>query len=214
MAYSVHTQSQFSPQKPAPLQMYTQQSYIPNYAPHNYASPVNIPSIHIAHQLQDYSSITTVEDVHSEIVYTPVQFDWNALDFVRTLNNGSFGSVSLFIDKRTGDQIAVKIMSKTHILNKHQVAHVANERAILTSIDHPFTIKLYGTNQDLNHIYLAMRYECGGELFTYMGRYKKFPDAIAKFYAAELLLVIEYLHNNNLVHRDLKLENCKVLFRA
>jgi hypothetical protein len=159
------------------------------------------------------SSATTIQDYSSEIFYTESvnkpqsSFDWSRLQFIRTLNNGSFGSVSLFRDSLTDEIIAVKVMAKAHIIKKHQTVHVVNERLILSQIDHPFIIKLFATNQDEHHIYMAMRYESGGDLFTYMRRYVLFPNDVAKFYAAELVLVLEYLHANHIVHRDLKLEN-------
>ena len=162
------------------------------------------------------TSITTYQDYGTEIICDAPQehtlgFDWSNLEFVRTLNNGSFGSVALFRNVMSNELVAVKIMAKTHIINKHQVAHVVNERYILSHINHPFIIRLLATSQDVNHIYIAMRYECGGELFNYMRQYRKLPNDVAKFYAAELLLVIEYLHSLDIVHRDLKLENRKFM---
>jgi protein kinase A len=198
-----------SPAHSAPNQQYY---YVQQYEP-QYVQPQSPKSkLQSSPVSNHYSSHTVIQDVDTQIIYsrvTELTFSWERLECVRTLNNGSFGSVVLFVDKVTGEQIAVKIMSKAHIIAKSQVTHIANERVILSSLDHPFIIKLFGTNQDVNHIYMAMRYECGGELFTYMGRYKKLPDSIAKFYAAELLLVIEYLHAHNIAHRDIKLENSK-----
>jgi len=66
---------------------------------------------------------------------------------------------------------------------------------------------MYETFNDENNLYMFMEYIPGGELFTYIEKYGKFNEDVVKFYAAEIVLMLEYLHNNNVVYRDLKLEN-------
>ena len=52
-----------------------------------------------------------------------------------------------------------------------------------------------------------MDYVSGGELFFHLQAVKRFPESQAQFYAAEILLAIEYLHQMNIIYRDLKPEN-------
>ncbi len=47
----------------------------------------------------------------------------------------------------------------------------------------------------------------GGELFTHLKMSRRFSEERARFYAAEILLALEYLHENNIIYRDLKPEN-------
>ena len=52
-----------------------------------------------------------------------------------------------------------------------------------------------------------MEFINGGELFFHLKKDKKFDEARAKFYAAEIILALEYLHNNGVIYRDVKPEN-------
>jgi serine/threonine protein kinase len=65
----------------------------------------------------------------------------------------------------------------------------------------------YGTFQDLSNLYFVLEYVRGGELFSLVRRYTRLPNENAKFYAAEIVLAVEYLHTHNIAHRDLKPEN-------
>lgn len=82
-----------------------------------------------------------------------------------------------------------------------------NEKRILESIDFPFVVHLEYFYQDRSFLYFVMPYMCGGNLFTHGKRYGPMDDDKARFYGAEMLLAIEYLHRMDLVHRDIKPEN-------
>lgn len=73
--------------------------------------------------------------------------------------------------------------------------------------EHPFIVRLHATMQDFSSVFLVMDFVEGGELFSLMRRLGKHPVLAAKFYAAEVLLALEYLHKQNVVYRDLKPEN-------
>ena len=82
------------------------------------------------------------------------------------------------------------------------------EREILMRSEHPFIVKLRNAFQDDNRLYYCIDYVPGGELYTYMQKEKKFTLEAARFYAVEVLLALEYLHNElNIIYRDLKPEN-------
>jgi protein kinase A len=66
---------------------------------------------------------------------------------------------------------------------------------------------MWGTFQDSHNLYMVMDYIPGGELFSVLRRSQRFPDHVAKFYAAEVTLAIEYLHRKDMIYRDLKPEN-------
>ncbi|GME97908.1 unnamed protein product [[Candida] boidinii] len=66
---------------------------------------------------------------------------------------------------------------------------------------------MWGTFQDCKSIFMIMDYIEGGELFSLLRKSKTFPNRVAKFYAAEVLLALEYLHSKNVIYRDLKPEN-------
>ena len=82
------------------------------------------------------------------------------------------------------------------------------EREILEKFDHPFIMGLEFAFQDADRLYLIMEFVNGGELFFHLKQVKGgFDENRARFYAAEMILALEYLHRSGVVYRDLKPEN-------
>ncbi|KAI9025790.1 camp-dependent protein kinase 6 [Phycomyces nitens] len=131
------------------------------------------------------------------------------IDFnvIKTLGTGSFGRVHLVQSKFNERFYALKVLKKSEIVRLKQVEHTRNERAVLLTISHPFIVNLWGTFQDSTYLYMVMDYVPGGELFSYLRKQKTFPDDVAKFYSAQVLLALVYMHSKNIVYRDLKPEN-------
>ncbi|KAK7472320.1 cAMP-dependent protein kinase catalytic subunit, variant 2 [Stygiomarasmius scandens] len=130
-------------------------------------------------------------------------------DFIiqRTLGTGSFGRVHLVRSKHNLRFYAIKVLNKEKIVRSKQVEHTNNEQAMLFTVKHPFIINLWGTFQDSYNLYMVMDFVPGGELFTLLRRSNKFPDPVAKFYAAEVALALNHLHKQDIIYRDLKPEN-------
>jgi len=121
------------------------------------------------------------------------------------LGTGTFGQVRLC--KYGNDYLCAKILSKETVVRLKQQGHVNSEKNILLQCNHPFIVKLFKTYQDERNLYLIMEYVTGGELFTAIRKSNGLNPSHVRIYAAEIILVIEYLHHNNIVHRDLKPEN-------
>lgn len=130
-------------------------------------------------------------------------------DFVfhRTLGTGSFGRVHLVRSKTNFRFYAIKVLSKEKVVRMKQVEHTTNERALLSRVQHPFVVNLWGAFQDPTNLYMVMDFVAGGELFSLLRKSTRFPDPVAKFYAAEVALALHYLHTNDIIYRDLKPEN-------
>ncbi|KAI8074782.1 kinase-like domain-containing protein [Gongronella butleri] len=126
---------------------------------------------------------------------------------LRTLGTGSFGRVHLTQSRHNHRYYAMKVLKKSEVVRLKQVEHTNNEKAILEGIACPFIVNLWGTFQDDLYLYMVMDYVPGGELFSVLRRSKRFPDHVAKFYASEVTLALEYLHEKDIVYRDLKPEN-------
>ncbi|KAJ3326764.1 camp-dependent protein kinase catalytic subunit [Blyttiomyces sp. JEL0837] len=125
----------------------------------------------------------------------------------RTLGTGSFGRVHLVRLRSSGKFYAMKVLRKNEIVKMKQVEHTVNEKHILEQLEFPFLVSMLGTFQDSSNIYFVLEYVQGGELFSYLRRCGRFPNHVARFYAAEVILAFEYLHSRDIIYRDLKPEN-------
>lgn len=96
------------------------------------------------------------------------------------------------------------------VIKLKQIDHVRHERAILGEVSgHPFITNLLASFSDRDSLYLLLDYVPGGELFSYLRKFRRFDEKMARFYAAEIVLVLEYLHEQQggVAYRDLKPEN-------
>jgi len=125
----------------------------------------------------------------------------------RVLGTGSFGRVYLARHIPTNTVCAIKSLLKAHILKNGQVAHIKSERDILSRISHPFTVRMRSHFQDEHCVYFVMDYVAGGEFFTHLRSRGHLQEDVARFYAAQVVLVFEYLHSRDIIYRDLKPEN-------
>nr|AML77378.1 putative LOV domain-containing protein [Euploca racemosa] len=128
---------------------------------------------------------------------------------VRPLGCGDTGSVHLVELKGTDQLFAMKAMDKSIMMNRNKVHRACIEREIISSLDHPFLPTLYASFQTSTHVCLITDFCPGGELFALLDRQplKIFREDSARFYAAEVLISLEYLHCLGIVYRDLKPEN-------
>ncbi|XP_055816913.1 phototropin-2 [Solanum dulcamara] len=128
---------------------------------------------------------------------------------VRPLGCGDTGSVHLVELKGTGDLFAMKAMDKSIMLNRNKVHRACVEREIIALLDHPLLPTLYSSFQTETHVCLITDFCPGGELFALLDRQpmKIFKEESARFYAAEVLIGMEYLHCLGIIYRDLKPEN-------
>lgn len=109
----------------------------------------------------------------------------------------------------TGEYFAMKAMDKNAMLNRNKVHRAIAEREILDMLDHPFLPALYASFQTKTHICLITDYCPGGELFLLLDRQptKVLKEDAVRFYAAEVIVALEYLHCQGIIYRDLKPEN-------
>lgn len=128
--------------------------------------------------------------------------------FIEPVGRGAYGEVMRAELKATGQEYAIKIVSKAKLKreNKTRYAHV--EKNLLTRLRHLGIVRLYFAFQDQMNLYYATEFCPGGELLNYINCYAgHFSLQLAKFYTAEIVNILEYLHSNHIAHRDLKPEN-------
>ena len=132
------------------------------------------------------------------------------LDLGKIVGEGAWGSVRHAVHKKTKKNYAVKVMSKSGLLQQKQADHAKNEKKILSQVDHPFLVKFEGFSQDSRRIYMIQEFVNGGEFLTLLKQKTRLDIPSAKFFAAQITLCLEYLHKNNIIYRDLKPENMLV----
>ncbi|XP_065870863.1 3-phosphoinositide-dependent protein kinase 2 [Euphorbia lathyris] len=120
---------------------------------------------------------------------------------------GSYSKVVRARKKDTGMIYALKIMDKKFITKENKTAYVKLERIVLDQLDHPGIVQLYFTFQDSFSLYMALESCEGGELFDQITRKGRLSEEEARFYAAEVVDALEYIHSMGLIHRDIKPEN-------
>ncbi|XP_057334417.1 RAC serine/threonine-protein kinase isoform X2 [Microplitis mediator] len=128
-------------------------------------------------------------------------------EFLKVLGKGTFGKVILCREKSTGHLYAIKILRKEVIIRKDEVAHTLTENRVLRTTNHPFLISLKYSFQTADRLCFVMEYVNGGELFFHLSRSRIFSEDRTRFYGAEIISALGYLHLNGIIYRDLKLEN-------
>lgn len=128
--------------------------------------------------------------------------------FGNTLGEGSYSTVVLATDRQTLKEYAIKILDKRHIIKEKKVKYVNIEKDTLNRLtDHPGIVRLYYTFQDERSLYFVLDLCKGGELLAVLKRMSSFDEECTRFYGAQILDTIDYMHKRGVIHRDLKPEN-------
>ena len=126
---------------------------------------------------------------------------------LKVIGRGSFGKVYMVKMKSDGAIYAMKTLKKDFVIKTKQVANTKVERDIMQMVNHPFIVKLYFAFQNTEKLYFVCDFLNGGELFYHLCNQIRFSEDRARFYAAEIVLALEHLHENGIIYRDLKPEN-------
>lgn len=123
------------------------------------------------------------------------------------IGKGSFGEVYLVQKKGTKRFYAMKTLPKKRIIKENLTRYALTERNVLSTISHPFIVKLRYAFQNSKTLFLIMDYLPGGDLGRYLQDEGQISENKARIYAAEIILAISELHKRDIIFRDLKPEN-------
>lgn len=128
---------------------------------------------------------------------------------IKVLGRGSFGKVMLAKHKKDDIIIALKILKKESLVDANETAYIELERKVLsfaTMSEHPFLMRMLYCFQDRRQIFFGTEFISGGDLFHHAAK-NDFSHKQIRLYAAEICLGLEFLHKNNIIYRDMKLDN-------
>lgn len=127
--------------------------------------------------------------------------------------------------KHTGKIFAMKLLDKKSIIENEELDHAISEKNILQNLVHPFLVQLYFAFQTPDKICLVMDFINGGDIFYHLQvlfisffivhcsewmclqNDERFPPERTRFYTAQIVAGLEYMHSCGVVYRDLKAEN-------
>ncbi|KEG14067.1 putative serine/threonine protein kinase, putative,protein kinase [Trypanosoma grayi] len=131
---------------------------------------------------------------------------------IKSIGKGSFGEAVLVRSKADGKRYVVKAIESASMTQKEK-RDVQNEIRILAAVNHPNIIRYHEHFEDGTLIFIIMEYADGGDLNTRIKEAKKqnpstpFEPKLAMFWFLQICMALKYLHDNHILHRDLKTAN-------
>lgn len=148
--------------------------------------------------------------VSSDDTLTPTKFRWMRGNLI---GRGSFGRVYHALNIATGEWIAVKQLDMAVTPSDHLNQELEGrsdalyrEIRLLKDLDHENIVQYIGYDSDLveGHIYIFLEYVPGGSISGLLNQYQSFDEPLVKFFTRQILCGLEYLHDKNILHRDIK----------
>jgi tRNA A-37 threonylcarbamoyl transferase component Bud32 len=162
-----------------------------------------IPEIKNNPLIESKESTDTIFSAHKHVK----QVKNEDFKILKILGRGSYGKVCLVEYLPTHEIYAMKSLKKDLLIREEKIESTLLEKEILETINHPFIINLIFCFQTEERINFVMPFIPGGELFQHLKKLKHFGELKAKFYAAQIALAIQHLHDKGYIYRDLKPEN-------
>ena len=132
--------------------------------------------------------------------------------FEKPISRGAFGQVYLGHKRTKPDlKLAIKIMQKQYLQNKNMIDRVQVEKNALAMLeDNPHVVRLLYCLQNVDKVYLVMEYLVGGDLKSLLEVCGCFSEHMIAFYCAEIALALDFLNRQQIIHRDVKPDNCLI----
>ena len=128
----------------------------------------------------------------------------------KSLGEGGYGNVVKVIHKNTGQVRAMKIIPKNNLQPGYTEQEIFREINILKKLEYPYIMKLYEFYSDDEFFYLINEFCSEGDLSEKLQKVERFDEKLVKLLMFQIFSAVLYLHSNNVIHGDLKLENVMV----
>ncbi|XP_034650564.1 atypical protein kinase C isoform X3 [Drosophila subobscura] len=139
---------------------------------------------------------------------TQRQYSLNDFELIRVIGRGSYAKVLMVELRRTRRIYAMKVIKKALVTDDEDIDWVQTEKHVFeTASNHPFLVGLHSCFQTPSRLFFVIEFVRGGDLMYHMQRQRRLPEEHARFYAAEISLALNFLHEKGIIYRDLKLDN-------
>ncbi|XP_054805611.1 CBL-interacting protein kinase 24 [Prosopis cineraria] len=125
----------------------------------------------------------------------------------RTIGEGTFAKVKFARNTETGESAAIKVMSKSTILEHRMVEQIKREISIMKIVRHPNIVRLHEVLASQTKIYIILEFVMGGELYDKIVQQGKLSENESRRYFQQLIDAVAHCHSKGVYHRDLKPEN-------
>ncbi|XP_053689445.1 atypical protein kinase C [Sabethes cyaneus] len=161
------------------------------------------------HHEADQVPVEATENVEEPLEPgTQRQYSLNDFELIRVIGRGSYAKVLMVELRRTRRIYAMKVIKKALVTDDEDIDWVQTEKHVFeTASNHPFLVGLHSCFQTPSRLFFVIEFVRGGDLMFHMQRQRRLPEEHARFYAAEISLALNFLHEKGIIYRDLKLDN-------
>ncbi|KAI3459365.1 hypothetical protein Pfo_016028 [Paulownia fortunei] len=157
------------------------------------------------------SKATKEEESKKKEVLLPPPIRWRKGELIGC---GAFGRVYMGMNLDSGELLAVKeVAISTNSASKktqEYIRELEKEVNLLKNLSHPNIVRYLGTAREEDSLNILLEFVPGGSISSLLGKFGSFPESVIRMYTKQLLIGLEYLHENKIMHRDIKGANILV----
>ena len=173
--------------------------------------PKNIKSLNVKDYLFGNQSKTEIDKNKNIVPIKPkfkyIAVNYNDFEIIKVIGRGFIGKILLVKYKKDGKYYAMKMMRKDQIISEELQDNILLEKNILIESQNEFILSLSFFFQTKERLYFITPFIKGGDLYHKLKKDKFLKEDLVKFYSAQIIIALQYLHDLGIAYRDLKPEN-------